>query len=456
VDDGIGDGRPFLVLLSYDAATVRPESLRVPDLVERIYNSTGNQGSFRQLKNNLVFLVADESLRDRMKDMMRHRLALKAMGSPERLRELAEHQQNKVHELHRRSEQELALSIQQCYRHLFFPSRSERIEGAGVDLGHTAFDVQSASEKPGDGQQQVVRALLDNKKLLRVEDPPLSPRYVRDQTPHKRGEITTAELRGEFRKDPRLPMMLGDDGFITLVRKGVNDGDYVYKSGDLIYGQGDPFAEIKIDAQSVVMTMALAKEQGLWPRQPKPKTYPPMGDGKPEDLLCARDVARPTYTPSSGVVPLPPEPSISTFSAEAPLREALTRIWEQARQKKVPKLASLRLRVFEVSDAFRLLSAIGSVAGAEKKVSMEAEYETTDGSTMQMEFQGFPQDALPLKEYLEPQFRAAKESSLSTTYLLTFTTGLPMDGDHAEKLTEKLARFATGAAFVEAYAEAAK
>lgn len=75
--------------------------------------------------------------------------------------------------------------------------------------------VQSAAEKPGDGQQQVVRSLLDNKKLLRAEDAPLSPRYVRDQTPLKRGEIMTAELRGEFRKDPRLPMMIGDDAFMT-------------------------------------------------------------------------------------------------------------------------------------------------------------------------------------------------------------------------------------------------
>jgi hypothetical protein len=140
-----------------------------------------------------------------MKDMMRYRLALAAMDTPERMRELAEHQQNKVRELHRTSEHQLALAIQQCYRHLFFPTRSDRVEGAGVDLGHTAFDVQSASEKPGDGQQQVLRSLLDNKKLLRAEDAPLSPRYVRDQTPLKRGEITTVDLRGEFRKELTTP-----------------------------------------------------------------------------------------------------------------------------------------------------------------------------------------------------------------------------------------------------------
>jgi hypothetical protein len=458
VDDGAGDGRPYLVLLNHDAAWVRPDALRVPDLVERIFTQQGSQGGFRNYKNNLVFVVADDAQREEMKAKMVRRLALEAMREPERLKELAEHQQNKLHELYRRSEQEVALAIQQCYRHLFFPTRNDRIEGAGVDLGHTAFDVQSASEKPGEGQQQVVRALVEHKKLLRAEDQPLQPRYVRDHTVLKRGQVTTAELRGEFRKEVRLPIMIGDENFVALVRQGVGDGEYVYKSGDLLYGKGDPFAEIKIDAQSFVMTMAFATEQGLWPRVPKSiSKFPPGGEGGTvtvggaaggDSSHAGRGGER---TPVHVAPPLPTE-----FKAEAPLREALTRIWEQARQKKVAKLASLRLRIFEVADAFKLLSAVGTIGGAEKKVTLSAEYETTEGSSFEMEFNGLPQDAGPLKEFLEPQFRAAKEKKLDATYLITFSEGLALGGDAPEKLAEKLARFATGAAFVEAYAEATK
>ena len=452
VDDAVGDGRPYLTLLSYDAATVRPDSLRIPELVERIFTTKGSQGAFRDLRNNLVFLVADEALRDEMKAKMIRRLALEAMCEPVRLAELAEHQQDKVKELYRRSEQELAVAIQQCYRHLFFPSRNNRVEGAGIDLGHTAFDVQGASERPGNGQQVVLRALADNHKVLLDEDAPLAPSYVRDQTPLKKGQITTADLRAEFRKDARLPMMLGEGNFQKLVHKGVADGAYVYKSGDLVYGKGDPIAEIKIDSQSVVLTMLYAKEQHVWPRPAKSSKD---ADGKDVEVID-------DYPPDdkdgnggnggNGKT----ETAIPSFKAEAPLREALTRIWEEARKQSVPRLASLSLRVFEVTDAFRLLSAVGAVAGSEKRVEMQAEYETSDGSSLTMEFHGQPQDALPLKEYLEPQFRAAKETSLQTRYLLTFTGGLDLSGDHAEKLTEKLARFATGAAFVEAYAEAAK
>jgi hypothetical protein len=453
VDDDIGDGRPYLVLLSYDAVTVRPDALGVPDLVERIFKSKGSKNEFRSLRNNLCFIVADDTLRDDMKAKMVRRLALEAMRSAERLKDLAEHQQNKLNELYRRSEQELALAVQECYRHLFFPSR-DRMEGASVDLRHDAFPVQSASEKPGDGQQQVLRALLDNKKLLRADDPPLAPRYVRDQTPLKKGQITTAELRGEFRKETRLPMMLGDEPLVALVRKGVTDGEYVYKSGALVYGQGDAYAEIKLDAQSVVMTAKFAGDQGIWPRAAESVSYPVAGGARGTTGQVSEVPEGGVKYTSSPPPALPP--GVTTFTAEAPLREALTRIWEQARQKSVKKLASLSLRVFEVSDAFRLLSAVATVASAEKRVDMEAEYETTDGSTCRMEFQGQPADAGPLKEFLEPQFRAAKETGLTTTYLLTFPDGLSLEGDAPEKMAEKLSRFATGAAFVEAYAEAAK
>ncbi|MEA5622043.1 hypothetical protein [Nostoc sp. UHCC 0251] len=38
--------------------------MTVPQLVENIYRNQGNQGKFRQLLNNLVFLVADDATRD--------------------------------------------------------------------------------------------------------------------------------------------------------------------------------------------------------------------------------------------------------------------------------------------------------------------------------------------------------------------------------------------------------
>ena len=458
VGDDVGDGRPYLVLISHDAATVTADALHVPQLVGQIFKQQGSQNAFRQLQNNLVFLVADEGLREEMRARIVRRLALEALKRPERLAELAEHQQRKVEELYQRSEQEVALAIQQCYRHLFYPSRSNRVEDGQVDLGHTAFDVPSASEKPGAGQVQVLRALKDMNKLLFGEDHPLAPAYVRDQTPLKKGQISTAELRAEFRKDPRLPILIGDENFVAMVRKGIAEGIYVYKSGELLAGEGDPWCEIKVDQNSLVYTMAYAKETGVWPR-PAPKPDIPLGGTTAAEAGATYIAEGRRRSRTNELAPVqPPKPGTKLFKAEAPLREALGRIWEESRGAKAKTITSLSLRVFDADDAFRLLGAVGGISGAEKHLLMTGEYETAEKSTFTVEFDGVPKDAEPLKEFLVPQFRAARsaggDTNLQTTYSLRFEEGLSLDGDAAEKLTERLARFATGAVFVEAQAEA--
>ena len=142
-----------------------------------------------------------------------------------------------------------------------------------------------------------------------------------------------------------------------------------------------------------------------------------------------------------------------SFTAEGVLKEALVRLWEQARGKEVEAVGALTIRLFEAGDAFRLLGAVGSVSGAEKIVTIAGGYETRDGGSFELEFRGPVSDAQPLKEFLEPQLRDAASKSLEAGFELVFAEGLPMQGDAPEKLTERLARFASGAAYVSATAE---
>ena len=273
VPDEIGNGRPLLAVISYDACSVGATVEAIPDLIARIYERKGAEGgSLRALRNNLLFVVADDGRIEDMRDKMARRLALRDLKAPDRLSELAEHQQAKVKELEARSETEVAIAIQQCYRHLFYPSRT-RLTGASVDLAHSALDTHSASEKPGSGQQQVVRALREFRKLRTAEDEPDAPAYTRDRTPLKRGQITTSVLRDEFRKDAALPILVGDEVFVRGIRQGIEQSEYVYRRGDLLYGPGDPHTSIAIDEQAVVFTMAYAKDHGIWPR-PKPQPEP--------------------------------------------------------------------------------------------------------------------------------------------------------------------------------------
>ena len=447
VPDEVGNGRPELAILSYDGVTVGGSIESVPELIERIFSRKGSEGSaLRVLRNNLAFVVADDARKNEMRRRTHQRLALRELKKPERIIDLAEHQQSKVRELEARSEQELAIAIQQCYRHIFYPSRN-RVGTSDVDLAHSAIDVYSASDQPGAGQRQIVRALRDLRKLRLSEDEPDSPAYIRDRTPLKKGQITTLALRDEFRRDPALPILIGDDIFIRGVRRGIEHGEYVYRRGDLLFGPGDPAAEIAIDEQSVVFTMVYAKNTGIWPRSKQSGgEYPPPGkksEGKPPGKP-AKEKDEPPYLP---------EKSSDSFTAEGLLKEALVQLWEKVRATGRDEIEMLSIDMFEAGDAFRLLGTVGAVSGAERSVAIEGGYETREGGLLTLNFQGPVSDAQPVKEFLEPQLRDAADRDLKVGFKLTFRAGLSMHGDVAEKLTGRLTRFASGAAYVSATAE---
>ena len=469
VPDEVGNGRPRLVILAYDGLAIGRSVESVPELIGRIHGRKGSEGSFlRALRNNLVFVVADDARREEMRGRACRRLALRELKKPERLVDLAEYQQAKVRELEVRSEQELAIAIQQCYRHVFYPSRN-RVGDSEVDLAHSAIDVHSASDRPGDGQQQIVRVLRDLRKLRLPEDEPDSPAYVRDRTPLRKGQIATRTLRDEFRRDPGLPILIGDDIFIRGVRRGIEQGEYVYQRGDLLFGPGDPPATIVIDEQSVLFTMGYAKNAGIWPRTREQESTPGSGEpkkpgeapggmpGKAPGGMSGKAPGEPGKAPDGR--PLGERPAAAgsgSFTAEGILKEALVRLWEQARARKIPSIGVLTIRMFEAGDAFRVLGAVGTVSRAEKIVIIDGGYETREGGSFELAFHGPVVDAQPVKEFLEPQLRDARSRDLEATFRLSFASGLSMDGDAAEKLTARLSRFASGAAYVEAAAEEAE
>jgi len=458
VPDEVGDGRPRLVVLSYDGVSVGATIEAIPDLIAKIAQRKGSDSSgYRALRNQLVFVVADEARKEEMRHKIARRLALFDLKKPERLSELAEHQQAKVRELEQKSQTEVAIAIQQCYRHVFYPSRQKLGDG-NVDLAHTAIDIQSTSDKPGAGQQQVIRALRELKKLRLAEDDPNSPTYIRDRTPLKKGEITTLALREEFRRDPGLPILVGDEVFVRGIRNGVIAGEYVYRRGDLLYGIGDPSVSIVIDEQSFIYTMIFAKDKGIWPRpvaKSDTTTQTEGGDSTSTgESTTGRGQTKAGGT-STGATP-PQRPPSGAFTAEGILKEALTKLWEQARSKKIEKIASLNIRLFDASDAFRLMGTISAVTGAKKTVAITGGYETREGATFEMEFHGPVADALPVKEFLDAQLRDAPTKTMEAGFDIIFDSGLLMSGDAAEKLTERMTRFASGAAYVTATAEAAK
>jgi len=449
VPDLTGDGRPYLVVLAYDAIAISSTVAEIPDLVARIYQFQGSKEDFRHLRNNLVFLVADASKREEMKDQMRHRLALEAMRKPDKLRQLPEHQQGKINELYQRSEQLISTAIQQCYCHLFYPSNN-KMEGSEVSLAHAAIELPAASHKPGNGQQQVIQKLIDNRRLILADGDPYNPTSARDDTHLKKGQISTAELRSEFRKNLKLPLLIGDEPFIKMVRQGIEQNLFVYQYAGLLYGKGDPYAEIKIDEQAFIYTLARAQEVGIWPRPPVDRRS--SVDSNDPDFPGEND--RPS-TAKAGEI-LAPSPSApakpKVIRHEALLRQALTQTWEDTRSLGVQKIHQMTLRIFDVAEALKLLGAIGSIISkfsGEVHVKLSASYETVNNSTLELEFTGTIQDVSSIREFLNSQFRAAGENHLETIFTLTYEEGLTLGDDTPEKLTEQLARFVLGTVLIE-------
>ena len=200
----------------------------------------GTKEELRNLRNNVVFVVADEKHRNDMKLAVTRRLALLELNRPDRIQDLADYQQRKVKEELEQANFRIAMAVIQCYRHLFYPSHVT-VGSGDAQLGHTAIEIANASDSPGNGQLHIIRTLRDQKKLLAAGDIPDAPTFVRDQTPLKtKGRVTTLDLRNEFRRAPKLSILLDNGPLVACIRQGIETSVFIYQKGELLWGPGAP------------------------------------------------------------------------------------------------------------------------------------------------------------------------------------------------------------------------
>jgi hypothetical protein len=266
VPDDSGDHRPLLVVMNYETVAVSPDLTAPPPAIDHIFQYRNDEGKLRELKNNLVFVAADQRGADDMRSRMRRFLALEELKDEKYQRDLADYQKKKVRGDHEEMRLAVAMAILQAYRHLFYPSANP-MPGASQPLGHTLIELSGAGENPGNGQAQVERVLREQRKLLSARDTPDSPQFVRDQTPLRiLGEVTTALLRNEYRKAPKLSILLHDGPLMQCIRSGIEQGIFVYREGNQVWGKGDVSPAIYFNDNSFVHTMEDARKKKLWPR----------------------------------------------------------------------------------------------------------------------------------------------------------------------------------------------
>ncbi|MGA2703147.1 MAG: hypothetical protein ABSH35_18875 [Isosphaeraceae bacterium] len=528
VPDEIGDGRPTLVVMGYEALTVSAEPQGLPQEIAQIFKQKGANLDPRRYRNNLVFVVADQRQRETMKDRVRRHLALKEMQKPARKSQLAKHQQAIIEGDVARAPFEVAQAILQCYRHLFYPSHLP-IQGASESIAHAAIEIPKSADRPGEGEGQLViaRVLREQKKLLDEGYSPDAPAYVRDQTPLKtKGEISTQDLRNEFRRAPKLSILLSDNPLVTCIRKGIQEGVFLYREGEQLWGKGDPEPAIRISDNALVHTLDDARAKKLWPRPTALKVQlsaapvairpggsttvtavveggvGPFSFSSAEPKLClassSQTVLAASLSPQSntsyqvevtdsrgqkqaasvlvkvdesatgatgggssgvkieGTVGGGKEAATSpSLSAEGPLAQALTELWEKARKAKHERLEKLVIRFYEAPATWQVHQALATMTReAQVGCRFEASISADGVDTFQVVFEGRFDKASTIKGFLDSQLRSAREVNFDATYTLTFPSGLSLAPAQVEGFQKNLTKCGSGEAYVEAFAAA--
>ena len=158
------------------------------------------------------------------------------------------------------------------------------------------------------------------------------------------------------------------------MRSGVELGEYVYRRGELLFGLGRSGGRHRHRRAGAGVHHGLCSQC----RYLAPASEAEGGTDTGRHATRAGGGASATGGSGKEIRETPDgEDRADSFTAEDVLREALIKLWEQARNRSVAAIGMLEIRMFESGDGFRLLGAVGAVPGAEKVVTMRGGYETS-------------------------------------------------------------------------------
>ena len=244
VDDNPDD--VALCLIDFDEATVRDSTDAAPELIDRIFNSSGESGKFRTYRNRLLFLVANQRELESAIDNAREYQAIQnILKSQNRLQDLSGSQQKQLKEREGAKDIAVRVSLTNAYRHLFYPANDAVKAPKG--LMHYTLSAQDASTVKGKNNQQdvILKALKDCGKIRPEEAKPFAPAFILQKVwPAGLDNWTTKALRDAFAKDLSLNILL--DAEVSMlretIRQGLKMGNWDMKVGERLFIKTDDTA----------------------------------------------------------------------------------------------------------------------------------------------------------------------------------------------------------------------
>ncbi|MBD2772245.1 ATP-binding protein [Iningainema tapete] len=262
-----------LCLIDFQEATISATTEGSPDIVERIFNNTGESGKFRTYRNRLLFLVANKHELERaIENAREYRAILNILNSPNRLQDLSENQQQQLKQKKGDLDLNVRISLTNAYRHLFYPA-SDSVK-APKGLMHYTLPAQDSSEVKGKNNQQevILKALKDCQKIRSEDAPPYAPAYILQKVwLSGLDHWTTKALREAFAKDLSLNILLDADvsKLRDSIRQGLQTGQWDMKVSEKVFIKTDDGKFTLPDTIEFSDRMVLYRRGILQPPKPR-------------------------------------------------------------------------------------------------------------------------------------------------------------------------------------------
>ncbi|AEJ38296.1 ATPase (AAA+ superfamily)-like protein [Sulfobacillus acidophilus TPY] len=245
-----------------DLRTTGIETPAIPDRIRDLFENHG--GDLRKYRNSLVFLLADEGMREDLYRLARRLRVIRSLVEDPLRKEAFASQWDRLIQEQKSGPQELSRAIYRTYRHLFYP------DGSANGLAYRIIEPHQDDFPKGKGQHMIERALRERPegpKLLVADDPPKDPDWLKERAwDYGRDEITTEALYHAFFRRGQLPFLAAVDPLKESIRQAVEKRLWVYRDGDrVVYGES---VNPVISSTVWLYTAERAKNLGIGPWQP--------------------------------------------------------------------------------------------------------------------------------------------------------------------------------------------
>lgn len=331
-----------LAVIDFDSATVDGANKVAPALVQRLWERTGTDESFRRYVNRVFFLLAESGQLDRLFDRTREMLAVEqATQDADLLNSLETVQRQRLDERKGGSKLDFRVALCNTYWHLYYPG-----EGGLRQVTLPPQDTAGAKRS----QQQVLYDTLKGLRQIQEASQPLSPEWVRAKVwPGAQDKVGVKALYEQFYAKAGLPLLQTPTVLVDCIVAGLRTDAWRAKQGDIIISKLRANIPTTVDlAGDIVLYDPSALDDSVPTVMPTP-TGTSHGQETPAPYTTGGTGASRGSTTSVA----PPVPA-STVTGMGDVNRAFAEMRDECEREHISSIKRLALEV-EGKDAVRAL-----------------------------------------------------------------------------------------------------